>query len=331
MGQPTMDDVASLAGVSRALVSLVMRESPRASAASREKVLAAAAELGYRPNILARNLATGRTNTIGLMLNDLHNPFFTEVAEGAAVAASDAGLQILINSGWQRHAGELAAIESLMSLRTDGLLLVSPRIAPEVLDDFAARNSIVIVSAFDHSDEFDTINNHEVHGATQVVDHLLDLGHQRIAHIDAGHGAGGPQRRSAFMDAMLERSLAPIVVEGDYNEEAGFRAARQLMALHEPPTAIFACNDLAAVGVLSLLQELGVSVPEEVSVIGYDDTLLARLGPISLTTVHQPRQEVGKLAVANLLERIAGRTEAKHELIEPRLITRSSTGRAPNV
>lgn len=329
MGQPTMDDVAAKAGVSRALVSLVMRESPRVSPRSREKVLSAATELGYRPNHWARSLASGQTQTIGVMLNDLHNPYFTEMAEGAAAAASERDLQILMSSGWQREAGELAAIESLLNLRTDGMLIGAARLSNEVLEGFASQAPTVNVSAYYASEHFDTVNNNEDHGANLIVDHLVELGHVRIAHIDGGAAAGGPERRSSFMKAMVSRGLAPIIIGGDFIESAGADGARQLMQLNQPPTAIFAGNDLAAIGVLTALKELDVRVPEDVSVVGYDDTLLASIGPVSLTTVHQPRRQLGRIAIDLLVERIAGRSDARHELIEPRLVTRSSTDRNP--
>ncbi|MGB5758230.1 MAG: LacI family DNA-binding transcriptional regulator [Acidimicrobiales bacterium] len=325
MGQPTMEDVAARAGVSRALVSLVMRDSPRVSDRSRAKVLAAAGDLGYRPNLLARNLASGRTHTVGVMLDDLHNPFFTEMAEGVAAAAGDAGLQVLINSGWQRQAGQIEAIESLLDLRTDGIVLGAPRLSLEVLAEFAAQAPTVGVSIYGRPTSFDTVSNDEVHGAELVVEHLVDLGHERIAHIDAGEAAGGPERRSGFVDAMVRHGLAPIAVDGDFREEAGFEAAARLMALRTPPTAIFAGNDLAAIGVLAQLRSLGVRVPDDVSVVGYDDTVLAGIGTVSLTTVHQPRQQLGRRAMELLLERMAGRSEARHELIQPTLVIRSST------
>ena len=327
MGQPTMDDVAAKAGVSRALVSLVMRDSPRVSDRSREKVLAAASELGYRPNLWARSLASGQTHTVGVMLDDLHNPYFTEMTEGLAEAAAAAGMQVLVNSGWQRESGQAKAIESFLNLRTDGIVLGGPRLSADVIEGFASQVPTVSVSIYSRSDHFDTVSNDEIHGANLIVDHLVDLGHERIAHIDAGLAAGGPERRSAFIDAMMRYGLAPIVVEGDFNDDAGQAATAQLMSLRTPPTAIFAGNDLAATGVLTHLNNIGASVPGDVSVVGYDDTLLAGIGPVSLTTVHQPRQQLGRFAMELLLERLAGRSDARHELIEPRLVIRSTTGR----
>jgi len=326
MSQPTMDDVAAKAGVSRALVSLVMRDSPRVSDHSRAKVLQAAQELGYRPNAWARNLASGQTNTVGVMLNDLHNPYFTELAEGVAATAAEAGMEVLITSGWQRAAGEHAAIDTLLNLRIDGVVLGAARFSEEVFDEVAQKAPTVAVANFAETDVMDTVCNDEAHGAALVVEHLTELGHTRIAHIDAGNSPGGPERRRGFMDAMSSRGLAPIVFDGDFNEHAGLHAAEQLMKLNEPPTAIFAANDLSATGVLAHLRSIGARVPEDVSVVGYDDTLLAGLGALSLTTIHQPRQLFGQRATELLLERIEGRTAAKHELIQPRLVTRSSTG-----
>ncbi len=329
MGQPTMDDVAAHAGVSRALVSLVMRDSPRVSDHSRKKVLASANELGYRPNAWARNLASGQTNTIGVMLNDLHNPYFTELAEGVAATAAENGMEVLITSGWQRESGEHAAIDTLLNLRTDGIVIGAARFSGEVFDEVAQQLPAVAVANFQRPDSMDTVCNDEAHGAELVVEHLTSLGHDRIAHIDAGNAPGAPERRRGFMSAMSERGLAPIVFEGDFNEHAGRDAAEQLMRLKQPPTAIFAANDLSATGVLAHLRSIDARVPEDVAVVGYDDTLLAGLGTLSLTTVHQPRQLFGQRATELLLERIKGRTAAKHELIQPRLVVRSSTGPAP--
>lgn len=324
-----MDDVAAHAGVSRALVSLVMRDSPRVSDHSRKKVLASANELGYRPNAWARNLASGQTNTIGVMLNDLHNPYFTELAEGVAATAAENGMEVLITSGWQRESGEHAAIDTLLNLRTDGIVIGAARFSGEVFDEVAQQLPAVAVANFQRPDSMDTVCNDEAHGAELVVEHLTSLGHDRIAHIDAGNAPGAPERRRGFMSAMSERGLAPIVFEGDFNEHAGRDAAEQLMRLKQPPTAIFAANDLSATGVLAHLRSIDARVPEDVAVVGYDDTLLAGLGTLSLTTVHQPRQLFGQRATELLLERIKGRTAAKHELIQPRLVVRSSTGPAP--
>lgn len=328
MERVTMDDVAQHAGVSRALVSLVIRNSPRVSDHSRKKVLASAAELGYRPNAWARNLASGQTNTIGVMINDFHNPYFSELAHGVADAATENGMEVLLTSGWQREAGEQAAVDTLLNLRTDGIVIGAARFAPEVFTEVAAQVPTAAVAFFDKPDSMDTVCNDEAYGSELVVEHLTSLGHTRIAHIDAGSAPGGPERRNGFARAMTERGLAPIVFGGDFNERGGYDASIEIMSLNDPPTAIFAANDLAASGVIAHLRNIGVSVPGDVSVVGYDDTVLAGLGAISMTTVAQPMKLFGYRAAELLLERINGRSEAKHELIRPELVIRSTTGPA---
>ncbi len=329
MAQTTMDDVAEHAGVSRALVSLVMRDSPRVSDHSRAKVLASAAELDYRPNVWARNLASGQTNTIGVMLNDLHNPYFAELAEGVAAGATENGMEVLITSGWQREAGENAAIETLLNLRTDGIVLGAARFGSEAFSEMAQQIPTVAVSNFHEPDAMDTLCNDEAYGAELIVEHLTSLGHTRIVHIDAGNAPGAPERRKGFTTAMSQRGLAPIVFEGDFNEQSAREAAVDIMKLKEPPTAIFAANDLAASGVFAHLRSVGVRIPDDVSVVGYDDTVLAGLGAISLTTVRQPVQMFGRRATELLIERINGRQDAKHELLRPSLVVRSTTGPVP--
>ncbi len=323
-----MDDVAARAGVSRSLVSLVMSSSPRVSDQSKAKVVNAAEELGYRPNLWARSLASGRTMTVGVMLNDLHNPFFTEMAEGVAEAAIETGLEVLITSGWQRESGERAAIDSLLNLRVDGIVLGSARLSTALLEDYGSQIPLVGVNAFAEPSTCDTVTNHETHGAELAVEHLAALGHKQIAHINSGNGAGAPERRSAFTKAMMNRGLAPIVVDGDFNETAGYEAAKQIFNLTDPPTAVFAGNDLSAIGVMTYLNEIGMDVPGDVSIVGYDDSILAAIGTVSLTTIHQPREQLGRRAMELLSERIDGRTETVHEFVEPHLVTRASTAQA---
>ena len=306
-----------------------MRDSPRVSEHSRAKVLASAAELGYRPNAWARNLASGQTNTIGVMLNDLHNPYFAGLAEGVATTATEHGMEVLITSGWQREAGENAAIETLLNLQADGIVIGAARFGGDVFSEMAQQTPTVAVAFFDKPDSMDTLCNDEAYGSELVVEHLTSLGHTRIAHIDAGNAPGAPERRQGFTDSMAQRGFAPIVFGGDFNEKAAFEASIQIMKLKEPPTAIFAANDLAATGVIAHLRDIGVRVPEDVSVIGYDDTVLAGIGAISLTTVRQPLQMYGERAAELLIERINGREIAKHELIQPSLVVRSTTGPVP--
>jgi DNA-binding LacI/PurR family transcriptional regulator len=325
----TMEDVAREAGVSRALVSLVMRDSPKVSAKRRARVRAAAERLGYRPNAIARNLASRRTRTLGVLLNELHNPFYAEIMDGVYEVADELDYHVLIGASGGRTGGERATLEALLDLRVEGVILIGPRLPTSAIVAAAAWIPIVVVARPVNAAQIDSIMDDERLGARLVVDHLAGLGHRRILHIDGGRGAGAATRRACYAAAMRGAGLSDEiqVLRGDYTDVAGARAAAHLLASGELPTAIFAANDFVATGAIDQLDEAGLSVPGDISIVGYDNIFLAALRRLALTTINQPRGDMGRLAVTSLVERIDGtRSRPVRYRLAPELVVRDTTG-----
>ena len=294
---PTIRDVAARAGVSKSLVSLVLQNSPHVSELKRSAVVSAMAELGYRPHPVARSLAERRTRTIGLVLDDLSNPWYGELLDGLRPVLHRHGLRPLLSDG---HT-EPDAVQALVDLRVDGLVLVGTPTSSAIAQVRAASSSTPTVLAGTRESQVpdvDVVANDDVAGARMATEHLLALGHRRILHI-VGEGEVGRLRRRAFTDVMTAAGLAAPTVDGDWTEATGRRIAEVVLRDDDRPTAVFAANDLSAVGVLGAADGLGLRVPEDLSVAGYDNTVFARLDRLSLTTVDAHLAEVGKAAEEN--------------------------------
>jgi DNA-binding LacI/PurR family transcriptional regulator len=322
--RPTMEDVAARAGVSRALVSLVMRGSPKVSDQRRTAVLRAAEELGYSPHAMARSLASRTSHVLGVMVSDLHNAFFAEVVDGLDAVANEQGFDLIINTGGRSPARERRALRSLLSFRPAGLALLSPVVPTADIGRAADQTSVVLVARSSRLTTVDTVNDDGERGIALAVDHLVSLGHRRIAHLDGGEGSQAAPRRRGYLAAMASHGLTPQMVSSEYTDVAGARAVQGLLT--DMPTAIVSCNDFNAVGVISALEEAGLRVPQDVSVVGYDNTSLAALRHVSLTTIDQPRNEFGRLAAEALLQHVRGeRDDPVRHLLHPSLVIRSTT------
>lgn len=312
-GRVTLNDVAARAGVSRALVSIVMREAPGASAATRERVLTAARELGYRPDVRARSLGGQRSKLIGVMFGVGVGAFHFDLLEGLYAAAEEHD-QNLILSAVTRGRDEAAALESLQDFRFDGLIMLGPPTAAPLL---AGELPVVVVGWHVDHPRVDVVRTSDDAGMARAVDHLLTLGHRRIAHLDGGETLIGVARREAYVAAMAAHGLGPStrVLPGGQAQIDGQRAALQLLRDGDLPTAVITYNDDTAIAAMGVLAQQGIAVPRDLSVVGWDDSQVAALSLVGLTSVVQRPDELARLAVARIVDRISQRRVAEREIV----------------
>jgi DNA-binding LacI/PurR family transcriptional regulator len=288
-----------------------MRDAPNVSAASRRKVRKAAAELGYRPNAVARSLASKHVRTLGVLVNDVRNPYFGALFASLAQAAAEAGYDILTAPGTRAPSSEGGLINTLLEHQVAGLALLSPLLGTSELRGIVQTHPTVVVGREVGIPGVDVVTTDELAAARTVVDRLLELGHTDIAHITGGGNRPARDRARAFRRAMTERGLEPRVVPGSFTEAGGRQGAERLLADGRCPTALVAANDLIAVGAMGVFRAAGIRVPEDLSVVGYDDSQIARLDLVRLTSVRQAIDQFGTAAVAALVARFADPTRAE--------------------
>lgn len=327
----TIRDVAREANVSVASASRALNGLHSVTETTRERVVHAARELRYVPHTGARSLSTRRTDTIGLVLPELHGQFFSEIIRGVDQAAWGRGLHLLVSNSHGDPAEAVRAIRAMRG-RADGMLIMSPHLDAELLADNLPEDLPTVlmntpVGSGRHASL--RVDNHA--GALAVTRHLLETGRRRLAHI-AGPDANfeSSERRRGWLEAQAAAGVeAGMLESGDFSEEAGYEAGRRLTAAPLRPHAVFAANDMMAVGCLRALRDAGLRTPEDVAVAGFDDIPVARL--LGLTTVRTRIADLGRRAVERLTSIIDG--EAMGELTEitrPELVVRDSTaGRAP--
>jgi DNA-binding LacI/PurR family transcriptional regulator len=350
--RPRLEDVAARAGVSPGLVSLVLRSKPGPGERTRARVLAAARELGYRADRTASLLARRRSRHLGVLL-DVRNTFHAELVADLDEAATRAGYDLLLSAVTPAR-DERRAAEALLDFRCEALILLGPDDPAARLDALGRELPVVVVGRRLPPAAVDVVRAADDEGVAHAVDHLAGLGHHAIAFVDGGRGPIASDRRRGYRQAMRDSGLADQVriIPGDHTEEAGLRAGAALVEgrtgtaagqpaagagragahAHRadpapgPPTAVIASNDRCAVGLLDALVRRGVPVPGALSVVGYDDSMLARLAHVDLTTVSQDARGQAEQAVALAVERLdGGRTTPREVVLTPRLVVRRTT------
>ena len=327
-----LEDIAKETGFSISTVSRVLSSSSYpVSEQIREKVLRAAELMGYEPNIAARSLRTDRTNTIGIIVDDILSPFTPPIVRGIQDYLNENGfLSLIVNSDWDPYQ-EQAAIKTLLSRPVDGILFVE--YSHQTISDVLERSNKprVFVHRLFGSPIKNSVVPDDYYGATLATTHLIDLGHRRIGYIN------GPEnwhtcraRLSGYRDTLASQGLPfepSLVQPGDWEIESGYAAMKNLLALTERPTAVFAANDLMALGAIYAIQDSGLSVPEDVAIVGYDNRNFTKTVRPRITTVSMPVIEMGGVAAGLLLKQIAeGRKEEEEIKVKGQLIVRETCG-----
>ncbi|WP_308013552.1 LacI family DNA-binding transcriptional regulator [Streptomyces beigongshangae] len=330
----TITDVARHAGVSTAAVSKVMRNAYGVSAAMREKVRAAMAELDYRPHAAARGMR-GRTYTISVLLDNIRNTFFADILDGIRDELRDSEYTVLIGDAGFGTEAQGKTVRAMVDRRMDGLILIAPGTRRSEVLSTAQSTPTVVIGHHDTSELHDSVVDADGAGAGLVVDHLVSLGHRNIALVPSPGTRSSKWARTpeivlgnGYAEAMGRNRLAEHtrICRAAYSDEGGHKAGTSLLTARDRPTAIMTGADVAALGVWRAAHELGLRVPGDVSLVGYNNTAVADLATVQLTSVDQAGHDMGATAARLLIERVEGHREhAVLTTMTPRLVVRSST------
>jgi LacI family transcriptional regulator len=330
MKSPTIYDVAEKAGVSIATVSKVINNTGRISDKTRKKVLGVMDEIKYYPSVVASALTGKRTQTIGLLVPNLANPFYAELARSMEDRADELGFSIVICSTDYKEEKEDKYVSLLIRKRVDGFIITSGFNNVSLIKELINQKIPVALIAYNISREsLSTVSVDDYTGGYQATAHLAELGHQRIAVISEKVQSSA-ERIRGYQNALKDYQLSfneTLLTETKATVNNGEKEAEKFLNLEEPPTAIFAFNDILAIGAMGAVRKKGLSIPEDISVIGFDDTILARHCYPPLTTMAQPLEEIGDQAVELLVAEIEGKATKKQRiLLQAELVVRQSTG-----
>jgi DNA-binding LacI/PurR family transcriptional regulator len=325
----TIREVAKDAGVSVAAVSKVLRDAYGVSDALRAKVRASMHKLDYRPLAAARGMR-GQTYTIGIVLPDLRNPFFADIMDGVNTALERTQYRAMIGISHSSVETEMGIVESMIDRQMDGMLMIGSTEDRRNLDIIAKRKPLVAIGHHDpEATTFDTVNNHDQQGAMLVVKHLAANGYRKIAMFSLVSGTSTIliQRELGYRRGMMEAGLGKhinITSSSQILREVQL-SARRLLTGPQRPDAIFCWTDLIALEVISVAKELGLDIPNDLAVVGYDNTMFCDFAQNSLTSIDQSGEQLGLQAARLLIERIKGRAEAEHFVVTPRIVVRPSS------
>lgn len=327
----SIKDVAKLANVSYSTVSRALTNSSRVKPETRDRIQRLAREMGYTPSAAARSLVTQRTMTIGIVATTMTDMFQAEVIQAIEHAALSHEYSVILAQSGFGSERELAEIQALRERRVDGIILISVRVGGVYAAILQGTNIPLVFINSCQTDYGRSVRVDSLQGGREAVNHLLNLGHRRIAYIT------GPEedwdnlaRQEGYRDALGARGIPvdpALIVQGDCRPGGGIRAMQQLLSLPEPPTGVFCYNDATALGGLRFLYSVGMRVPEDLSIIGFDNTDLSTYFEPPLTTIAQPTQELGQKAVEVVLAMLRGEDLGEAHLLPCELVVRQSTAR----
>src|SRR5229473_3519145 len=333
----TIKDVARQSGVNISTVSRALNNSYGVNEQTREHVAAVAARLNYRPNRVARGLVTGRSHSLGLILSDIRNPFFAEVARGAEDAARTGNCDLVLCNSDLDADKQMRYVQSLLEKRIDGIMMNSvSMLSPEQQAQLAGSGvPIVLLNRPASNQTFSTVCADNESGGALAARYLLDLGHRKIAHLTGPRQHGNlSDRTRGFVRALQsgKNPVRPIVLHGKFNFDGGTELTRRLLDEHPDVTAIFAANDVMAFGVVQAVLDRGLRIPEDLSLIGFDNIEFSAIVHPPLTTIHQPKYEMGYAAVEILLRmaRDKGRRIPENRLLGVEIVERQSCQAPPS-
>ncbi|MBS3681995.1 catabolite control protein A [Ornithinibacillus massiliensis] len=327
----TIYDVAREANVSMATVSRVVNGNPNVKPTTRKKVLATIERLGYRPNAVARGLASKKTTTVGAIIPDISSIFFAELARGIEDIATMYKYNIILSNSDQNKDKELQLINTMLEKQVDGIIFMGGNITQEHIHQFSTASvPVVLAATYDGTEATPSVNiDYEV-AAYEAAKNLIDKGNKRLAFINGNEEETINQLKyQGYLRALKEALIEPVadyVVNGDYTYESGIKAVEQFMSLSQKPTAVFAASDAIALGAIHGAQDLGYRVPEDLEVFGFDNTKLANMVRPTLSTVVQPMYDIGAVAM-RLLTKYMNKEEVEEKkvVLPHRLVERNST------
>lgn len=327
----TLKDIGAQMGLSASTVSRALSGDVRVTEATRKRVKQMSEQMGYRPNVIARSLRTQKTGMILLVVRDIKNPFYLDIMVGVETAAREAGYNVLMCNCENRTDLIADYIEMLKDKRADGMILMTGKLPLSMQNDPAfERLPIVIALEVIENSPFPHVQIDNIAAGVQAVEHLISLGHKRIAHVRGPEGEIMSQRRLMGYRQAMQKANLTILPEyeqaGTFELHSGEEPCERLMALPVPPTAIFFASDEMAAGAIKKLTSMGYSIPNDVSVIGFDNLFWCEITQPSLTTIHQPRTQVGQHALQVLLSLLSGQQRQENTIVLPtELCVREST------